>query len=235
MQGIISRKLTMVERALAFVASHPATDPGQQAVAARLANRRDRAAVLAVQERDGRVGERAAVARCNTLRRTMQMKMLRHLGRVAEVAAERYPEVGGQFVVPASPWPTRAFLTAATAMLAAAQKHETRLLEFGLGATYLASLTSALADFTRASDVVYAGRLAHVGARADLKAVTNECVALVGVLDGLVQMQFADAPDTLAEWQSARSVYDATGSRGPRTETADGAVVQTIVPVVGNA
>ncbi|MEO5824675.1 MAG: hypothetical protein ABIR59_02210 [Gemmatimonadales bacterium] len=66
----------------------------------------------------------------------MQMQLLRHLGRVAEVAAEEYPEIGGQFRLPSSNWPTRAFLTAASAMLAGAQKHETRLLEHGLGATF---------------------------------------------------------------------------------------------------
>jgi hypothetical protein len=235
MQGSIRRKLSMVERALAFAGGHPATDPGQQAILARLVNRRDRAATLAVQERSGQVGERAAVARRNELRRAMHMQLLRHVGRVAEIAAEKYPEVGGQFLLPSSNWPTRAFLTAATAMLAAAQKHEARLLEFGLGATFIPSLTAALGEFAAASEVVYTGRHAHVGARADLKAVTNECVALVGVLDGLVRVQYADAPDTLAEWQSARTVYDDTGVRGPRTPVADAAVVETIVPPIGSA
>ncbi|MEO5824676.1 MAG: hypothetical protein ABIR59_02215 [Gemmatimonadales bacterium] len=65
--------------------------------------------------------------------------------------------------------------------------------------------------------------------------MTNECVALVGVLDGLVQFQYADAPDTLAEWQSARTVYESTAPKGPRTDTADAAVLETIVPPVGSA
>ena len=60
-------------------------------------------------------------------------------------------------------------------------------------------------------------------------------MALVGVLDGLVGVQYADAPDTLAEWQSARTVYDDTDVRGPRTPVADGAVVQTTAPPLGSA
>ena len=60
-------------------------------------------------------------------------------------------------------------------------------------------------------------------------------MALVGVLDGLMRVQYADAPDTLAEWQSARTVYDDTGVRGPRTPVVDAAVVETVVQPVGTA
>jgi hypothetical protein len=51
-----------------------------------------------------------------------------------------------------------------------------------------------------------AGRQAHVGARAELRAVADEIVQIVRVMDGLNRYRFKNDPNLLASWESASNV-----------------------------
>jgi hypothetical protein len=60
------------------------------------------------------------------------------------------------------------------------------------------------------------GRRGHVGARAELDAVSDEVMQLVEMLDGLNRYRFAREAELLAAWESARHVV--VGSRGEGKE-----------------
>jgi hypothetical protein len=65
------------------------------------------------------------------------------------------------------------------------------------------------------------GRRGHIGARAELDAVSDEVMQLVGMLDGLNRYRFGRDAEMLAAWESARSATRRVGfivarSPGPR-------------------
>lgn len=63
-----------------------------------------------------------------------------------------------------------------------------------------------MAARVRDSHEKHASQSAHVGAHADLEAVTAEVMQLVRQLDALTQYRFRDDPEALGAWRSARNV-----------------------------
>jgi hypothetical protein len=221
MQADVRRKLSMAARALDYSRAQPSTDAGHTTVVTRLEERVARADALAIQERDGRVGERAAT----TLRRELRIEiqeMLRHLVRTAKVAGRSDPALAGDFVLPKLSGPYRTFATSAKAMLAAASPLKDALAANGLGDTLLDDLTTALEKFDEATTAAHTARREHVGGRADLIAVADECVEQVRLLDGLNRKRFKTQPELLAAWESASNVVGPFKSKGVETPTATG-------------
>jgi hypothetical protein len=70
----------------------------------------------------------------------------------------------------------------------------------------LSGLGVTLDQFQTAVEQGAAGRLAHVGATAELNVVSDQVVQIVKVMNGLVRVRFGSQPETLAAWASASSV-----------------------------
>ncbi len=206
MQAIIRRKLSMAVRAMDFAQAHPSTDASYVSVVTRLKERLDRADALAIQEHAGLEGEHAAHAQRDELRRTIQREQLKHLARVAEMAAKEHPELAGMFRYPDPNAPHRTFITAAKAMLAAAEPHKELFLSVGLGEGFLEQMAQAITQFDQSTETAHSGQRDHVGARADLAVVADECVKLARLLDGLNRARFRNDPELLAAWESASAV-----------------------------
>ena len=64
-----------------------------------------------------------------------------------------------------------------------------------------------------------AGRLAHVGASAELITVSDDIVQVVKVMNGMVQLRYANQPEVLAAWESASSVFAAPRPEKQVTDT----------------
>ncbi len=60
--------------------------------------------------------------------------------------------------------------------------------------------------FDSAAALAQTTHLGHVGARANLEAVADECVQFAGILDGLNRARFDDNPEMLAAWIRASKV-----------------------------
>lgn len=195
----------MASRALAFARSHPSPDAGYTSIVTRLQERVALADTLAVQEREGRGGEAAAAARRIEARKEMHERLLRHLSRVSSLAALSHPELAGQFTMPRANVPHGAFLIGAKSMLSAAIARQDLLVPFGLGASLIPELTAAVAEFDTMITAVHRGQKGHADGPGDLTAVTDECAALVGVLDGLMATRFNGDAENLAAWENARN------------------------------
>jgi hypothetical protein len=202
----IRRKLAMAVRARDFAQAHPSTDASYTALVARLQDRLTRADGLAMLQRDGHNGERAAVAHRGALRATIQRVQLRHLVGVAAMAAKDHPDLSGSFVYPDSGGPYHTFITAARSMLAAAAPNKDLFASLGLGDTFLDELTQAVAEFDATTEAAHARRRDHVGARAELATLADECIKLTGLLDGFYRIRFRNDSQSLAEWESSRNV-----------------------------
>jgi hypothetical protein len=234
MQADVRRKLTMAARALSFTNANPPSDASHIAVVTRLEERLLRADTLALQERQGRINARTAVAGRRALRRQMQQGMARHIVRTAEFAAKSGPMLEGDFQLPSLNGPYRTFHTAMRSLLTAATANRDRLIQSGLGETLLEDLGTLLTEFERESTTVFIGRSTHIGASAELKSVTEDAVDLVGLLDGIHRARFANDAEKLAAWEAARDVATTFARRRPDepvTPPIDGAEV--VPPVVG--
>ena len=206
MLGKTRRKLEMGARVLEYARLHQDTSPAFVAAVARLRERLDRAARLERQFNDGRSGVSVASARKAELRRRIRRTHLHHLASVAEVASVEEPELARKFVIPGRTFTYRGFQAAAIGVAAEAESRKELLLKHGLAEEVLSGLQVALDQFETAVEQADAGRLTHVGARAELNAAAEEVVQIVKVMTGLVRVRFAGQPELLAEWESATNV-----------------------------
>lgn len=199
-------KLDMGDRALNFSRAHPDASPGYAAALTDLEQHLARAQVLARAQQDGINQRKAANARKHALRRQMSRAQLKHLARVAKVAAKETPELAGKLVLKSRLPTYRSFRAVAGSMVAEAQTQKELLVKHGLADTVLDSLVQSLDQFDRAiSDGTDALRT-HVSASAELDVLGDEVVEIVLVMEALNRTRFADDAATLAEWETVSNI-----------------------------
>jgi hypothetical protein len=209
-----SRKLDMGKRVLEFTRLHSDSSPALASAVARLQERLGRADQLAHQQLEGRSTVHVATMRKAELRRQIKRTHLPHLNVAADLASVDEPELTQKFVIPPNTTTYRGFLTAATGMAAEAVTRKELLLKHGLGEEVLTSFQVALDQLETAVEQGAAGRLAHVGATAELDTVAEEVVQIVKLMTALIRIRFAGQPEVLAAWESASNVVAA-----PRPDT----------------
>jgi hypothetical protein len=151
----------------------------------------------------------------------MQRAHLAHLTQVAKIAGRDVPELAQKYVVPPGTTSYLGFLTAARGIAAEAESQKEVLVKHGLVEAVLESLVQALDQFDSAVEHGTAGRQAHVGASAELKAVADEVVQIVHVMDGLNRYRFAKEGELLAAWESASNVSATPRSSAPKAGSGD--------------
>lgn len=200
------KKIEMGARALDFSRAHPDTEAGTTAVVAKLEQLVTRANELAAAQRDGLIHLRAASARKIELRRAMMALPIAHLGEVGEAAAREEHELGEAFRFKPGASTFLAFRTAARGMAAAAEAHKETLAKHGLALSMLEQFGRMLDEFDAAVDLGNDGRTTHVGATRELKAVAQEIVRMVRLMDGPNRQRFAADGELLGSWLGASRV-----------------------------
>jgi hypothetical protein len=165
-----------------------------------------RADTLARQQEAGTLAERASIQQRAELRRAIQEEFLPLLVRVGQSLGAENPDLAGRFRMPGSHAPHRTFVDSTRRMLAIAMEDRARFEAGGLTASFLDDFTAIVGSFEAATGEAHRGKEDHVGAVADLRAVTDEIVKLVGKLDGLNRYRFRKDPELRAAWESARDV-----------------------------
>ena len=210
----------MGQRVLEFSRRHPDQSAGYLAAAARLQERLTRADELARQQVDGLSEIRVATGRKRELRRLIIQAHLDHLVSVAEIASVEEPELEQKFRFPAGATTYLAFRAAASSLAAEAEERKELLVKHGLSEDVLTGLKTSLDQFETALEQGAAGRLARVGATAELVTVADEVVQIVKVMNGLIRIRFANQPELLAAWESATNVAAAPKSPEPEASTS---------------
>ena len=222
MDARVRRKLDMADRVREFNRVHPPEDATIASVVARLDELIVRAHTLATQQRGGQISQQAGNARRRALRRSLHRGLLRLLSRVGEMAAKDRPDLADRFRLPSIRLPHRAFMTAAGAMVAEARANQEAFIRAGMPGYLIDEVGQVLEQYTEATDKASGGRRDHIGARADLKIVAAEIVAVVEVVDGLNRHRFQNDPEQLAAWESAAKVvtlHRTANGTGPSGET----------------
>jgi hypothetical protein len=210
------RKIQMGTTALTFTRANPDPDPGAAPAAARLEQLVARADALATTQREGLIHVRAASARKNELRQEMMAVPIAHLAEVGKVASRDQHELGQTFRYKPGASTFLAFRTAARSMAAAAETHKETLAKHGLVPSVLEEFVRLLDEFDVAVALGNDGRTAHVGATRELRAVAQEIVRTVRVMDGRNRLRFADDGELLGSWLGASRVV-----RGRRAGTEE--------------
>jgi hypothetical protein len=206
MKASLRRKIAMARRALDFATAHPLADSGYTVVVARLKTEVDQADALVMLQDGGIEREHAAKLRKLALRHATHSQHLRRLWRIAKLAEAAHPELVEKFVLPSNSGPNRAFILKARVMLADVNAHLDVLNALGLGDTFVAELTAALAEFDSITEGSHAARADHVGAGAQLLSIASRCGADVDVIDTFIRVNFANDAQALAAWQSAKNL-----------------------------
>ena len=196
----------MGDRALNFSLAHTDASPGYAEALAGLQQRLTRARQLAEIQQDGINQRKAANKRKSELRLQMQKTQLRHLSRVAQVAAQQNPALNGKLVLRNAPRPYRSFRALAGTMVAEAQVEKELLVKYGLADTVLNSLVESMSQFDQAMGESTDALRAHVSARVELEVLADQVVDIVGVMDALNRFRFAADPAVLAEWDTVSNV-----------------------------
>jgi hypothetical protein len=217
MDAKVRRQVEMGKRALLFSREHPDPSRGYQTSVGRLAGLVERAEQLLRQQQQGAIEVHAAAIRKVELRRKLKLVHLPHLASAAQAASREVPELPLKFAFPPNARAFRAFRAAAGSLLAKAEEHQELLWRYGLDDVVVQDMSESLAEFDEATARVTRGRMAHVGARAELRVIGQEILVTVKVLNGSNRLRFANQSDALAAWNSARRV-----ERADRPEVAEG-------------
>ena len=202
----------MGDKALNFSVAYPDPGPGYASALTSLGQRLARAKQLVETQQQGINQRKAANHRKSELRRQMRQGQLRHLARVAKVAARETNELEGKLVLQSQPRSFRSFRGVAGTMLAEAQTDKGLLVKYGLADSVLDSLVQSLGEFDRMVTVSTEAFRAHVGARAELDVLGEEVVDFVGVMDALNRVRFAKVHAVLEEWEAVSNVIGHTPS-----------------------
>jgi hypothetical protein len=210
----ISSRLNMGHRALEFSRAHPVDSPGYTTALKQLEEQLVRADQLAREQARGIAEVRAATARKDELRRSIRRSQLVHLAGVASRASKEVPELAQKFDLPRLPFRSLAFRAAARTMVDEARQQKELLVKHGLVEDVLQSLGQSLDEYDRVVERGAEGRRVHIGASANLEAVTDEVLQIVRSLDGYNRYRFAAQPDLLAAWIAACNVIGPPVSSG---------------------
>jgi hypothetical protein len=201
----IRRKLDMAGRVRDFCRTHPVQNAGHTAAVQRLEDRLARAEALAQQQVSGQLSVAGAVANKEQLRIEIH-KTIALLAGLAGPAAKEERELAVGIVRPDVNGSHQAFLTRSRVAAAIGSTHKELLTRYGMPEGFLEELNASLDRYEEALNQQHAGRAAHVGARAELEAVTSEIMLTIRQIDALNRFYFRTNAESLAAWKSARDV-----------------------------
>lgn len=216
MNAVTRRRLDRLDRVFGFSKLHLTEVQGYIEAVKQLGEQLDRVRELTTQSEAGDLAEAASIARKKAMRRIIENDHLAHIVRIARSVTPADPELKKRFRMPDKGISLQAFLPAARAMAAEATEKKPLLIGEGLPESFLDDLNTALDAYADAVNQKDIGRASHVGARAELKALTQEMGQLVKRLDSINRYRFREDQELLAAWKSVKDMsWPATEKPSP--------------------
>ncbi|MDZ4861914.1 MAG: hypothetical protein SGJ01_00595 [Gemmatimonadota bacterium] len=206
-------KVVMLGRLQGFLRANPLGDEPADQVVARFTEKMDRLRALTAQQRAGLVAQAAENRKHREGRRQIIRRPLRHLARVAGSLEAGQRQIAAALTQPVNKLSGTDFLTTTQSIAATAQVHRDLLRSKGMSDVAVQDLLTRIADYDQAVSDANAGRRAHTGASAELRALGKELMELVRQLDGLVVYHFHEQPEVLGAWESSGPLNYAHAAR----------------------
>jgi hypothetical protein len=196
----------MAGRVREFCRTHPdLANSGYTAAVQRLEERLARAEALAQQEIVGRQSVAGAVINKEQVRLEIH-RLIALLAGLAEPAAREERDLAVGIIKPDVNGSHQAFLTRSRVAAQTGATHKELLVKYGMPDAFLDELNAKLDQYEQSLNQQHAGRAAHVGARAELEAVTADVMLIIRQIDALSRFRFRTDAESLAAWKSARDV-----------------------------
>ncbi len=206
MDGKLMLKLVMLVRLQDFLRAYPFGDEPADQEAARFSVLLGRLQALVAQQQEGQVARKAQNEKHQELRRRITRMPLRHLARIGGSLKTEHPEVAAAIAQPLTGLSGNLFLATAQNIAAAVQGQHDLLRSKGMSEGTAQDLSTLLAAYSQAVSDANAGLRAHTGARAEIRSLSRELMAMVRQLEGIVLYLFRDREEVLGAWKSARNV-----------------------------
>jgi hypothetical protein len=195
--------------------AHPDSDGGFTLSLANLEALVARGRQAATAQREAQVERRTAVKQKRALRRSMLVGAIPHLAGVGEIAAKDHAELGSTFLVKPGAGSYARFLATAQAMYKAAVANKDVLAKYGASESVIEQFGAQLDQFEAAMLSSDNARIAGKGALFELRDSAKQILQTVRVMDGRNRQRFANDPQALGSWLSARQVLRTPKSGGP--------------------
>jgi len=205
MDGLITMRLEMGGQVLAHSKAHPSDDPNHTALVVRLEDRHTRGLALTQQAVDGEFTVHSSVRGKEELKQVIRQHLMA-LNGVAQLASVEQAGIEVLIQVPPAGRAHSKFLAVTRVMLGRVTENSDIFRRHGLPDTFVAEVTALTDQYERAVRTKQSGTQTHVGANADLEAVTMEIMRIAKALDRLNRVRFRKDPERLATWKSARDM-----------------------------
>jgi hypothetical protein len=199
-------------RILGYQELHPDTSAGGTAASARVKVLVARGNELVEQEFAGHRAVKGAVINKVQLRGEL-VQTVAVLSGIARSIARQEPDLAPGIPMPGRRDSDKAFLGRSRDALAAATAKKDVFLKYGMPETLVEDLGALIQRYEAVVSDKHAGQAAHIGARAELRAVAAELVSLMHQLDAINTFRFRNDPQALEAWRAARKVAWPAGSK----------------------
>ena len=162
------------------------------------------ASFIAEQPR-GNLRSRTANASRRELRNLLAVGLLRVIGNVCHAAAREDASLG-TLKPPARRAPNRVYIAGAEALVTGARARLDVLHKHGLSGELLDEAAKVVARYQAATEEASAAKQGRIQASAELDEVAARIMELVNRIDGLNRHRFANQPEILVNWESARNL-----------------------------
>jgi hypothetical protein len=183
-----------------FAQTHPVDNPEFKLVLGELDEFIGLAQTLATEQREGHIDRHAASLRKRELEAQIRQVHLPHLVRAGRSAAADDHELASAFTRKPASNTFAAIRNAAGGMAETAEQHKDVMIKGGMSTMVLEDLQRAIREFDAAVQLGNTGLAKHVGAGARLKAVGDQIVRRVGLLDAIYRLAFRNDQAVLAAW-----------------------------------
>jgi hypothetical protein len=212
----VRKRMEMAGSVRTFCRAHPTDDTSFTLVLDRLDGTITRMEAVSGQQVDGFLSKHSSTVRRKDVRRRIHHGLLPHLVTVGQDAASEKLALQDMFVLPPTNTTNKFFGTVARKLLEYGQTEKDLLVKHGLLGNLLDDLKAALDEFDASVTETSDGLHDHVLASAELDALSDELMLLVGMLDGINRYRFEREPELLIAWESAKHV-----KAGPQSESTE--------------
>jgi len=205
MRVAIRHKLGAARRVLAYCAAHPDPTPAAAASVSRLQALLARVAALEATHQRDQAAARQALEERNRMEDGMRA-LLTHLVRLCRAVVLHEGLDDLRLELRLRPRGPSLLQKGVAAALARASGHRDLLLRYGLPPNLLPELEQGLEAYRRAEERRKTSQAASLQAASAIECAAAEAHNAIRHLDALNRIRFAADPQTLAEWETARSI-----------------------------
>jgi len=206
MLAVIRKKFARAESVLAFSRTNPSTSTALNTLVELLAALVTRFTTV-VQLRGERSNEAEVATTWHAkLRRQLRTGLLRLFSKAGLAAARTDPALEDEFRLIRPGVTGVDFLVGARSLVDATRKHADVLAKQGVAAELIDEASALIDRCQEAVTQSVEARNDRIKAVAELDGLAREAMDLIGRIDGLNQHRFADSPELLAAWVSAKSI-----------------------------